>query len=61
MTATVIEKTGHNPLLATPSDARLTAQGQEWLSTPEDLRTEDVLTYGNDSADLILSTCGIFR
>ncbi len=61
MTATVIEEARQNPLLSLPSEARLTTTGQEWLTSPEDLRTDEVLTYAHDSADLILSTSGIFR
>ena len=60
MTATTIETLPRNAALAA-GDARLATSDHDWLTSPEDLRTEDVLTYGDDSADLVLSTSGLSR
>lgn len=61
MTATTIETLPRSQALIGTAVERLNTTDHEWLTSPEDLRTEDVMTYGDDSADLILSTNGIFR
>ena len=62
MTATTIELLERSRALTGSADARLsTSTDHEWLTSPEDLRTDDVMTYGDDSADLVLSTNGLSR
>jgi hypothetical protein len=48
-------------LLDNSPEPHLTAKGRDWLKTLEDLETQEISELGEDAADLILSTNGLFR
>ncbi len=39
----------------------LTSKGRTWLRTLEDLETQEIVQSGEEAADLVLSTNGLFR
>ena len=48
-------------LLDGSPEPHLTAKGRDWLKALEDVETQEVSEYGEQAADLILSTNGILR
>ena len=48
-------------LLDGSPEPHLTAKGRDWLKALEDIETEEVSEYGEQAADLVLSTNGLFR
>ena len=48
-------------LLDGSSEPHLTEKGRDWLKALEDLETQEVSELGEEAADLILSTNGLFR
>lgn len=48
-------------LLDGSPEAHLTAKGRDWLRALADLETEEVSEYGEQAADLVMSTSGLFR
>jgi hypothetical protein len=48
-------------LLDGPPELHLTDKGRYWLRTLGDLETQEVADTGEQAADLVLSTSGIFR
>ena len=48
-------------LLDGSPEPHLTAKGRDWLKTLEDIETGEVSEYGEQAADLVLSTNGLFR
>ncbi|MBW3594870.1 MAG: hypothetical protein KY391_04770 [Actinobacteria bacterium] len=48
-------------LLDGSPEPHLTAKGRDWLKELEDIETHEVSEYGEQAADLVLSTNGLFR
>ena len=48
-------------LLDGSPEPHLTAKGRDWLKALEDIETQEVSEYGEQAADLVLSTNGLFR
>jgi len=48
-------------LLDGSAEPHLTSKGRDWLKALEDVETQEVLEYGEQAADLVLSTNGLFR
>ena len=48
-------------LLDGSPEPHLTAKGRDWLKALEDIETAEVSEYGEQAADLVLSTNGLFR
>ena len=48
-------------LLDGSTDPHLTAKGRDWLRALEDVETQEVSEFGEQAADLVLSTNGLFR
>ena len=48
-------------LLDGSPEPHLTAKGREWLQALGDIETQEVSEYGEQAADLVLSTNGLFR
>lgn len=48
-------------LLDGSPEPHLTAKGRDWLKALEDIETHEVSEYGEQAADLVLSTNGLFR
>ena len=48
-------------LLDGSPEPHLTAKGRDWLKALEDIETQEVSDLGEQAADLVLSTNGLFR
>jgi len=48
-------------LLDGSPEPHLTAKGRDWLKALSDIETDEVSEYGEQAADLVLSTNGLFR
>ena len=48
-------------LLDGSPEPHLTAKGRDWLKALEDIETQEVSEYGEQAADLVLSTSGLIR
>jgi hypothetical protein len=48
-------------LLDGPPELQLTDKGRYWLRTLGDLETQEISDSGEQAADLVLSTNGLFR
>lgn len=48
-------------LLDGSPEPHLTAKGRDWLKALEDIETQEVSDHGEQAADLVLSTNGLFR
>ena len=48
-------------LLDGSPEPHLTAKGRDWLKALEDIETQEVSEFGEQAADLVLSTNGLFR
>jgi predicted transcriptional regulator len=57
----MIEELRQAGLLDQAESPHLTPKGREWLRALEDAETQEVADLGEDAADLVLSTSGIFR
>ena len=61
MTVTTLSQLVDAGLLDDLSSPHLTPKGRTWLRTLEELETAEVVENGEQQADLIQSTSGIFR
>jgi hypothetical protein len=60
-TAITIDQLVEAGLLDGPPELQLTDKGRYWLRTLGDLETQEVSDMGEQAADLVLSTNGLFR
>lgn len=60
-TAITIDELVEAGLLDGPPELHLTDKGRYWLRTLGDLETQEIPDGGEQAADLVLSTSGIFR
>ena len=62
MTATTTLQELHRTGLVAPEPAvHLTEKGRDWLKALADVETGEVAETGEEAADLVLSTNGLFR
>ena len=48
-------------LLDGSPEPHLTAKGRDWLRALGDIETDEISEYGEQAADLVMSTSGLFR